>query len=439
MPFYGMCAGAIAIATALIVGNASAHLLVPAGAVLATGAIVVTRHGLATALLGIMAVIAFTVPMNGLRVWGLLTVSDVLLVVAAFMIFISRLTISGVYYLQPYRPFIVAASLIVVGGLVGTLADATDLKGIGDLVRFAVSTLGVLFAIAAWAPSRQEVRLLVWAFALGATASVGTGLTFRRDASGRAIGLAAHSNHFAVIALLAFAAALGVFLSSRGGRQRLAMAMTGMLAVGILASGSRAGVGGVAVFVLAFLFSTQNWRILKWLGTAAVIFGVLIMTGTLGLSDTNAVGRLLGYDETVETSNQERSEARRATLESIDRRPVTGIGFTVAKEGHNVYLQTWAASGVIGLTGLCVIGVAVARRLWQGAQGSSLGPAMLSGYVGYLGAALFSPIFWDRYLWLYLALTMAVYAKSGQSEPVDGQRVTGAHALGRNPSTNPAW
>lgn len=194
--------------------------------------------------------------------------------------------------------------------------------------------------------------------------------------------------------------------------------MTFVLVGGILASGSRAAVGGVAAFTIAFFVTTRNWRALRWMVVSAAVFVSLVIMGVVSLGETNAIGRLLGNDPTAQASDQERDAARRETLESIDSEPFTGVGFTLARESHNVYLQVWAGAGVLGVLGFGAIAVAIGRKLRQRDHGGSLRSAMLCGYVGYLGSAAFTTIFWDRYLWVYVAFGVALYAKSSRQDVI---------------------
>jgi O-antigen ligase len=360
-------------------------------------------------VLAMMGAVAMTAPMNALRVAGILTISDLLAVGVACIVVAGELSRPRLKRWGYFRPLILSAILIVYGGLLGTLVGVQGLEGLGDLVRFSFSTIGVLTTIALWGPSRPEAEVAAWMFCIGAALNASVGLIVLQDASGRAIGFSVHSNHLAISSLLAFGTAVGFALANLGWRRYFSWVLSGSLVFGMLASGSRVGMAGLVAFAITLLLITRSWRLFRWGALSAAGFVLLLIFGVVELTETNALGRLFEKDPTVEVSNEERRGARIEAFRTIEARPLTGVGFSAAKAAHNVYVQVWAAAGVLGILGIVGLVVSVARMAWRIPRESLLLASMLSSYVGYLVAAAYSTVFWDRYLWLHLAITVALY------------------------------
>lgn len=403
--------------------------------VVSAGIVVATRRGIDELLLLTMAATAFTIPMNGLRVGDVMTMSDLLLVTAVFLLVVSRLMRPGPSSNALYRPFLLAVGVIVVGGVIGSLFGDESWRGVPDLIRFVISSAGLLLVFAAWNPTERETRTLAWALALGGVISVVLGVLFMRDASGRVVGLAIHSNHQALISLLAGGAAVGLSATSSGIRQKVAFGLSLVLLGGIIGSGSRASTGGLAVALMTFLLATRKWKVLRAVAVVAAAFTVLVMVNAITFSPTSAVGRLLQRDPTVELANEARHMAGAEAIDLVRRNPITGVGFAVAKDAHNVYLQFYAAAGALGIVGVAGIVVGVTRLLRWASRAGGLATAMLCSYVGYLGAAYFSNILSDRFLWFHLALTVALcnVAARHVSEPVGPPSTSEMSGNGRSP------
>jgi O-antigen ligase len=409
------------LATALLVVSATSLTL-----------LCVKRGGPQVLIEGFMAVAAFTAAFNGVRVAGVFSIADIFLICSASLVLAYRALRPAHSRWRYYRPFLVSAGLIVLGGLLGTLAADQGLGGIEDLVRFALSTLGVLLVFAIWAPKLTSVRLLVWAMLLGNAVNAVVGTLWLKDAAGRAVGLAAHSNHFAIATLLACGAGVGLVLSSSGRGQRIAGGLTAVVAFGMVATGSRAAIAGILAFLFLFLLYSRQWRLLSWCLAAGAAIMVLIVSGIVRPTASDALGRLMGRDPTTALSDEARSEARVNAVETIESRPITGVGFVAARQAHNVYLQLWASAGLLGLAGALGFGFGATRMLLAKPRPDLLLGALVSAFGGYLIAALFSTVLWERYLWLHVAVAVALSSAraSRRGEPGPARNCVGGAAAG---------
>lgn len=373
-----------------------------------------------------MVAVAATAPMNGVRILSFFTLSDLFAVVAALFVVASQVGSLEKRSWSYFRPPLFAAALITYGGLVGMLAGSGGWEGVGDLVRFALSTIGVLLLVSLWGPSPRDVTVVAWAFTIGASVNAFAGLIALHDASGRAIGLTLHSNHFALVSLLACGISVGLALASRAWPRRFAVLMSIILVAGMLESGSRATVVGALVMFATLLVMTRSWRLLRWAAVLGGSFALLLAVNVIELTSTDALGRLFNEDPTVRISDEERTLARGKAFRTIDSRPVTGVGFSAAKEAHNVYLQVWAAAGLLGLFGVSMLATSIVGMSWRAPRGSPLLLGYLASLCGYLAAAPFTTVFWDRYLWIHLAFAVALmtaHRRVRYSRPEPSQQV----------------
>jgi O-antigen ligase len=303
---------------------------------------------------------------------------------------------------RPVRPDVLAALLLIAGGIVGS-QFAVDLgASLSAIIRFGLAAVGVPLVFVALAPTRAEVRILSWAFLIGAVVNSVAGVITYNPFS-RGIGLSTHSNHLAAAGLLASGLAAGLFLTGSRRSSWKAAALWGVVTVGIIKSGSRAGLLGEAILILILLVSTGSTRILRWCVTVFVGVATLLFLNIIPYDEQDAIARLFGRTS-VEASNQERAELRARAVEGIRRHPLTGAGFEEARVAHNLYLQIWGAAGIIGLLGMAVLWHAGIRGLLEGMAGDRWVLAAAAAVISFLAVAVASNILWDRYLWFVFAL-----------------------------------
>ncbi len=370
----------------------------------------VSGTGVALLLAGIA-----TAALNNVRLAPSVTLSDALLVVATCLLLVSgpRPGTS----LESARPLLLAVGLVVLGGLLASLASSDPAASALNVARLAVAAGGVVLAPMLWSPERREVHLLAWAWIASASVSVTWGLLISDDAGGRVSGLATHSNHLALAATMALGPALGLAAGrSHAGVRALAFAVALLLVTGVVSSGSRAGfIGTVAVLGT---FAVAYPRVLIPALGVAVAVAVLEATTGLGFGTSNAASRLVGVDGLGSAaSDAERWLLLNATLDSLDVSPLLGAGFESALEAHNVYLQVWAGAGVIGLAGVLLLGWTAVRRYLDARALArrhadpflALAVGLACGWLGYFVVALLQNPLWDRYVWVPAALVMVAW------------------------------
>jgi O-antigen ligase len=391
-------AAAPVVAVALVGGSVLATLLVWLG----------SRVVATACLFGC----ALTIAMPGLRPAEWLTVSDVFLFAAGMLLLpeIRELRLGALH-----RGFFVAVGLILAGGLVGTLAADELQLSLLNLVRLVFGSGATLLVFALWRPTAPQLTRFLCFVVLSGVATSLWALANVDDNGGRPSGLAGHPNHLALVCLVAAGPALALSLM-RGYSRSLrvaAWAATTIIVGGIVVSGSRSGVLGLAavVLVIAIMLRDVSVRVRLWVGGAAAGSTAAIAFG--GLTAENSLRRLLGEQRSSAGSDRLREVAFDDMMADIRSAPVTGVGFAEPLRGHDAYLQLWAAGGLLGfLGGLVLVATAASAfvvlrrvpppRLLRDTSLPLLGAiASLTGLLVGLG---FQNLLWGRYLWVCVAL-----------------------------------
>jgi hypothetical protein len=370
-----------------------------------TFGLLIDRCGARRLSLAALVLAAFFGPMNALRLGTNVTVTDVFLVLCAGLAIMARSTSRAEPAARrPVRPDVLAALLLIAGGILGSQFAADLGVSLSSIIRFGMAAVGVPLVFVALGPTQTEVRLLAWAFVVGAAVNSVVGvLTYNPGTRG--IGLSTHSNHLAAACLLASGFAAGLFLTGSRRASWKAAALWGVVAVGILKSGSRAGVIGEMILIALLLGLTGSTRILRWCVAVAVGVAVLLAFNVIPYDEQDAIARVLGRNRNnVAASDFERAQFRAKAIQGIKEHPLTGAGFEEARTAHNVYLQVWGAAGIIGLLGMAVLWTAGVHALVESMAGDRWVLGAAAGVVSFLIIASASNILWDRYLWFAFAL-----------------------------------
>jgi O-antigen ligase len=301
------------------------------------------------------------------------------------------------------------------------------------------------FLVATVPRSARTVRLVAFAFVVGALVSVIVGLsghggiTTTADALDLATrrrfsGGAGDPNFLAAGLVAAIALAVGLLPSVRDPIAKLGVgAATAALGLALAATESRGGIIGAAAALVAAVSLARGQRV------QAAVFGVCVIAavGAFMLASPSALNRTTSFN----AGGEGRTELWLVAWRMSEDRPLAGVGIAnfpfeshnyVREPGnlkfvrlivdeplaaHNIYLQQFAETGIVGLALLiCVIvaclraAVRAARRfdaLGAGAL-ASLARASAVAMVGFLVASIFISDSTDRRLWIVLALGPAL-------------------------------
>lgn len=371
---------------------------------------------------------AFTAPMNGLRVHPAVTFTDVCLVAAVAGLLLSG--IGGVRTATPaWRILMLGLAVITVGGLL-SCAAVSDAAGVSLLVRSTVSAGVTTAVVLAAATPEKLMGLTVTAFAVGGAAGTMAGELLGRgnDLVGRSYGLAVDSNHFGFASVLACAAGGAVALSRAPLPVRLVGGFAAAVALaGVMSSGSRAGAVGLGVVLAGTVWGLFR-RGLAWT-VGGVVAGVGVLATAIWLGgDNSAVARLLGSTEsgqlTADLSDQSREVLLADLLGALESSPLVGLGWSRIREAHLHVVQVAVGAGILGVIGYLMVvwaAVIVARTL---SGRTSSGAILAAGLMAFVVMGLAQNILWDRYIWIYIGMAVAVASRPREQAERRQQVVT---------------
>jgi len=286
---------------------------------------------------------------------------------------------------------------------------------------------------------RRHVRWVMMAFVLGAALSVlwgaaKGGLSVRSgggevaNAEGRFQGGSGDPNYLAAVLVPAIMLAGGLAVWRSATRRTLLALATAIIAVGLAATQSRGGLIGAAVCACVALFI--------WRGRRALILGLI---GLALLALVSFFVANPGAWARIQESNQGsgRVDIWTVAWRVVDDNPIVGVGiaqfpqvsphYTLQPGAlrfvglivekhivvHNLYLQLWVETGIVGLLlFLSVIGAsltAAVRALrsfdrQRDAEMSALTRAAILALIGMLTASFFLSNIEAGQLWVLLAL-----------------------------------
>lgn len=407
--------------------------------------------GTVTVAVGVL-LITFT----GVRPLVGATLADLFLVTSAGLLTLYLLTKRAQLPRVPVW-LIVAACGIVAGGLLSAafappvvfgkggsssgegiiVPVASDFAGdILVMLRFSVTLffVPVIIGIVSDTSSRVKWMVDVWLASAVLNALVAVGDSFQliaigeqltgiESAPGRAIGLATHSNHLAVLGAIALPVALSRAITApRALRRRLSWASVVVIGTGVAVSGSRAGLlaGTLGLLLVLFLQRHEFKRIVG--GVAVVGAAIVIMASILGTVSPSplrsGLDRLTGGSQSsfVQRSNAARRLAAERAIDDFVQHPLTGTGLGTVRLGHDLYLQVLQGGGVVLLSAFALFGFGAIRmghRLSRHPRLTSemrslAGALTISLGVWLIGGLVQNPLY-DRYLYVPVGLLLGLH------------------------------
>lgn len=291
---------------------------------------------------------------------------------------------------------------------------------LGNLVKFEVSLVLVpVLMITAGATYARCLRLLDL-FTLSAVVSGFVGVV---DYAGfqlgpnplvggtRASGLTIHPNYLALTSTVAIPVAM-LWLDRASPRWRLAgLVAVPTLVASVYASGSRAGAvtAVLAVGLTALALPRVRRSLTVVLPVAGMAAIVLLMFTGAGDHVLQQV-RLKDGGTNTAGSDFQRTYAAQVAWDEIQERPVSGVGFAVIADAHDIYLELLAAGGAITLAAFLLFcgGLAAAtRRALSGPYRTEVAACAL-GIVLWLVNGILDNQVADKYLYVVPGILLAL-------------------------------
>jgi O-antigen/teichoic acid export membrane protein/O-antigen ligase len=379
-----------------------------------------------------------------LRVAGQVTFSD-LLFLASFLLACAELAIlrRRVPVKLPFL-LLIGVALFSVGGFVSTFESYRELSSVAVIARLVLLTV-FWFWLGTIVLRRQEHMTRAISCWVVSAAICGGGAILQLlvgdvipNASidgGRATGFTSHPNDLGALAAIAFVPAL--MLASR---PRIATAtrawfylMLLLVAAGLILSGSVGALIAAACAVFVWLvFQRPSIHALLALATlAACVVALATLQSLRGAPDP--LDRL----ETVTSPSAQQGTAPvgsvyqrigtyTAAIERIEEDPFVGVGLDLHSvsrpfgiesyeyDVHNLVIGLWYKTGLVGLVGMLLTLLAVARSGWIAISESissserRVAVALGSSVVAFVVFAMTAPILFTRVGWISAALVLAL-------------------------------
>lgn len=322
-----------------------------------------------------------------------------------------------------------------------TWAEELD-ASLALLLRLVVALLAFV-VVASFVSTERHHRLLVWGFLTGAvmitlagfaeqgltTARTATEVATQVDA-GRLSAGGGDPNYLAAGLIPALVMAAGLFQHVRDPLARLGLfAALAILPVGIAASQSRGALVACGATLVAGLVLARRHRA----HVLALIVALTAVSGVWLAANPAAAQRIVSFND----GGAGRSDLWRVGWQMAGDHPLVGVGLNnfehhapqyarrpgairfvelVAERphvAHNLYLETFAETGIVGLALLLAVLGGCLRATWQAARafaqqrrGSLETDArlVLIAQIGFLAASFFLSNVSDVRLWILLAM-----------------------------------
>ncbi|MFL5677971.1 MAG: O-antigen ligase family protein [Chloroflexota bacterium] len=335
-------------------------------------------------------------------------------------------------------------SVFVMEGLVLYLLVTSSLRTRGDLravIWVVVLAGGLLGAVSIDQEARHaydDTYLGLGQTQVGAIRVQDSAVSQPADRP-RLAGPIGETNRYAQLMLVLLPLAIYLAASEpRRGARWLALACTAAILAAIVLTFSRGAIVVMVLLVpLMAMTGFVRWRTVLAGGLILVVLSATAVPGFVDrLESFRGVEGLVGA--TGEAADPDgaiigRATSNLAALGTFLDHPILGVGpgiyyldysrlyanrlglryFDDDRRAHNLYLETAADTGVVGLTalmGVCAVTLLTLLRARRAAlrRGDALGArlclAFVFSVVAYLGTALFLHLSYERYFWFMIAL-----------------------------------
>jgi O-antigen ligase len=324
--------------------------------------------------------------------------------------------------------------VLFVGWGAATALWAVEFQPATTRVLTAISLLILYMVALSTNISRQELRTVsMFAIAGGCVGALYTayqflfgGVVYHDELRGSLMSgtKATDPNYFAASLLLPLALTVSYFLTPRHWLTRFAwLAVSGILAFGILVTMSRGAMVAMLVMVLFFIYSTQVSR--------RLIIPLVAIFVALALALPSVF--LTRWETAADSGGAGRTKVWRVGLVAFEHYGLIGAGLnnfpnayyeyvgsapmfhkTYSSGAHNSYLEIAVETGIIGLLFMLTaivaqLRAASRRRKCVSKQEGSAIVAYEAGCYAILMAAFFLGIVWEKWFWMaWILLALAV-------------------------------
>ena len=406
-------AGAAVVATVAL--DRAALLIGVAGLLVAMVVVAVAPYPRAIAIV-VMAMTASMFTWTGLPVLPGLSVGEAI----PFLLLVVSVVpgVAGSAPAGKRQLWVLAVPVVMT---IGGVAAATEPgASFAPLLTFGIGALCTVFAIHRLQPSQSEANTLLLGMTAGICLSTVLGLAVLSSAAGRAYGLTAQPNQFAMFAVLAIP--LVYYLHRAAVLPGIAaIAAEILLVLGVLDSGSRSGLLALSCVLFIALY--------RWLGIvwALLVAGLVIVLGSW-LNVVRLFSGASSVQRITEQTSTQASDTGRETLMLDELRrigegahAIVGTGFSPDRLPHNVFLLVWGGMGLVGLVAFCALVCRIGFTALN--RHTHPFPAILAvGATGFLFAVSLNNLVGAAAFWLTAALALLVVPDVGNPRPLVAPR-----------------
>jgi len=381
----------------------------------------------------------------GVLTIGFLTVRPALGFTASDWIFLAALGLAGlaviVHGVQPHYliPGAITAGVVIfaLGGFLSSTQALYPYASAFIVIRMLYLTVIWFWLGSLLLETRAHVEnaVTLWVISAALSSAGAVAQFFYGDVVpggevlwGRMTGFTEHFNTLGGLAATAFVPALMLAVDARRGRIRfVGLAATGLIAAGLLLSGSVGGLLAAAVGTMVWL-ALRGVSVRIVIGAAVVVAcGVVLMSGSRATDAPSPVDRIERA-----TSGERRDEGTGGTIytriegytlawDRVADQPFIGVGLDAETsvevlEGHSVHnliLGPWFTAGILGVVGMVLLlagalitGFRVLRS--SSPENRPFDAALLAALVAFVQHGMGEPILFVRYGWLPTALLIAL-------------------------------
>lgn len=458
-PLAPWIAGGIGIAAltvaALVTGDPALLLLAATVALVAGTAALILRPDLAT--IAVLVLIYSNAPVIGAQLYGVPYLLAALVPALLFLPLAERVLLRREsLVIPPTLPFVIG---FLVVEIVSTLASRSPAAASAELGR--VISEGVLLYLLIVSTVRTLPILRMVMLALVAVAGVLAGLTIIQQVAGmtdesflgfaritsrgfdpgtgaalqpRAGGPIGEQNFYAQMLLAVVPLGITLVRTERGLLRLGAVLATAVIAIGVMLTFSRgAGIAAVLLIPAMIALRVVGRRGLLALAIAGVVLLAAVPNYAERLSSLETIGGAVSVSEDTDPVIAQRANDILAAVQVFADHPIVGVGPglfpTYYREyanrvggipgdaeyaTHNVYAEIASETGLLGffafggiiVTTLVVL-LQARRRLRDDPRLAAIAEGFVLVIVVYLATGLFLHISYQRYIWTFLALSVA--------------------------------
>ncbi|HEY1827220.1 MAG TPA: O-antigen ligase family protein, partial [Acidimicrobiales bacterium] len=356
---------------------------------------------------------AFFMPMLSFRILGKttattesgLTVSDLF-----FFFSLAALTFSRTRRKLPPTPaWYVGVAFVVVSGVFATFHAQASVQSIFADARMLFVLLIWQWTIRHLIDDEGRIRKIMTSYIVGATTSAFAAIlqleghlfvSIGTLINGRASGLAKHPDDTGSLLALGLAFSVGLAMHSKGRRRYAYIAMSVIIAMGLICTGSVSGMltgaaGALISMVLGGITPKQIF-VVAFIAVVAYV-GALSIQGANGTKSLNPIARFeraTGPEAGGSNSIGPREGTWRGAWHGIVNSPFLGHGLDIysgvtytdpfnntAEETHDIFLMGWYQGGFFFLLGELICIAEGFRRTWIGGRVHPIRTTIFAGGV----------------------------------------------------------